>query len=153
MTLSWVMAGPSASDDCCSDCDSYLTPAPFLARCSDYDGRTALHLAACEGHQGVVSVLLEQASVNINATDRGHRTALQEAIAHRQVCYSVVRRRCRRPSRTDRCGCAALAGGSEAITSGLLRHRSDADADAPGRKQPQRNQNATQPKTVGSWPV
>jgi ankyrin repeat protein len=100
VTLSWVTAGPSASTanpnpnpkgpsalciDCCSDCDSYLTPAPTLALCSDYDGRTALHLAACEGHQGVVSVLLEQASVNINATDRGHRTALQEAIAHRQV--------------------------------------------------------------------
>ena len=99
------MAGPSTSDDCCSDCDSYLTPAPFLARCSDYDGRTALHLAACEGHQGVVSVLLEQASVNINATDRGHRTALQEAIAHRQVLTLTLTLTlsCRRPSHTARC--------------------------------------------------
>ena len=37
---------------------------------SDYDGRTALHVAAAEGHEGVVSFLLEKCSCNPNVEDR-----------------------------------------------------------------------------------
>ncbi|CAJ1964795.1 unnamed protein product [Cylindrotheca closterium] len=44
----------------------------------DYDGRTSLHLASCEGHAQVVEVLCEAGS-NIDATDRWNRTPLDEA--------------------------------------------------------------------------
>ena len=37
---------------------------------SDYDGRTALHLAAAEGHVAVVRLLLEQCRVPLEPTDR-----------------------------------------------------------------------------------
>lgn len=37
---------------------------------SDYDGRTALHLAAAEGHIDVVKFLLEQCSVSPHPKDR-----------------------------------------------------------------------------------
>ena len=37
---------------------------------SDYDGRTALHLAAAEGHMSVVKMLLEQCQVHYKPQDR-----------------------------------------------------------------------------------
>jgi len=37
---------------------------------SDYDGRTALHLAAAEGHLTCVQFLLEQCSVPLKPRDR-----------------------------------------------------------------------------------
>jgi len=45
----------------------------------DYDGRTALHLAAAEGHQECVSFLLDTARVEVEAFDRWGHTPLQEA--------------------------------------------------------------------------
>ena len=38
--------------------------------CADYDGRTALHLAAAEGQLTVVKVLLEQVGVPLEPRDR-----------------------------------------------------------------------------------
>ena len=37
---------------------------------SDYDGRTALHLAAAEGHLNVVKLLLEQCGAPYTPQDR-----------------------------------------------------------------------------------
>ena len=52
--------------------------------CSDYDGRTALHLAACEGHTEIVDYLL-LANANPNARDRFGGTALHDSIRHHQA--------------------------------------------------------------------
>merc|ERR1712204_137132 len=46
---------------------------------ADYDQRTALHLACCEGHVGCVKFLLETCGVDINVKDRWGQTPLDEA--------------------------------------------------------------------------
>jgi ankyrin repeat protein len=48
----------------------------------DYDGRSALHVAASEGHVSVVEILLSNDSSNINSVDRWKRTPLFDAVDH-----------------------------------------------------------------------
>ena len=52
---------------------------------SDYDGRTALHLAAAEGHLEVVKFLVETCKVNPDPKDRWDRTPLSEAVLFEQA--------------------------------------------------------------------
>ncbi|OVA03481.1 Protein kinase domain [Macleaya cordata] len=53
----------------------------------DYDRRTALHLAASEGHASIVELLLHY-HANVNLQDRWHRTPLTDArlYGHRDIC-------------------------------------------------------------------
>lgn len=48
---------------------------------ADYDKRTALHLAASEGHPDVIIFLLNVAKVSPAPRDRWHRTPLMDAKA------------------------------------------------------------------------
>ncbi|KAK8654524.1 hypothetical protein V6N13_128487 [Hibiscus sabdariffa] len=54
---------------------------------ADYDRRTALHLAACEGWTEVVVLLLEKGA-DVNSLDRWGRTPLSDACSfrHHEVC-------------------------------------------------------------------
>jgi glutaminase len=49
----------------------------------DYDRRTALHLAAAEGHLDVVEFLVKVAKVRVDPKDRWNRTPLQDAKAQK----------------------------------------------------------------------
>ena len=49
-----------------------------------WDGRTALHAAAGQGHQEVVALLLEQPGVCVNATDNHGVTALHTVAVTRR---------------------------------------------------------------------
>jgi len=51
----------------------------FNMETKDYDGRTALHLAAAEGHLNIVKYLLEQCNVSPAPLDRWGGTPLDEA--------------------------------------------------------------------------
>ncbi|XVF69337.1 hypothetical protein PTKIN_Ptkin11bG0072400 [Pterospermum kingtungense] len=53
----------------------------------DYDRRTALHLAASEGHAPIVELLLHY-KANVNLIDRWNRTPLTDAreYCHRDIC-------------------------------------------------------------------
>ncbi|XP_057840206.2 serine/threonine-protein kinase VIK isoform X2 [Cryptomeria japonica] len=58
--------------------------SPNLA---DYDKRTALHLASCEGHTDIVKILLEH-KANVNFVDRWGSTPLSNArrCNHKDIC-------------------------------------------------------------------
>lgn len=47
---------------------------------SDYDGRTALHLAAAEGHLDCVQFLVEKCNVDVSVMDRWGNTPYDDAV-------------------------------------------------------------------------
>lgn len=51
---------------------------------ADYDGRTALHLAACEGHVEAVKLLLKH-KASVASVDRFGGTAMEDAVRHGRV--------------------------------------------------------------------
>ncbi|BBM81852.1 glutaminase A [Candidatus Uabimicrobium amorphum] len=61
-------------------------------RGADYDMRTPLHLAACEGHIAIAELLISH-GVNINAQDRWGNTPLDDAHNHQQKSIITLLRK------------------------------------------------------------
>ncbi|KAL0490929.1 hypothetical protein AKO1_009802 [Acrasis kona] len=69
-----------------------LESTPALdVNASDYDGRTALHLACSEGHIEVVKYLLNKGA-NVHATDRWNNTSLRSAAFHHYASIATLLR-------------------------------------------------------------
>jgi glutaminase len=57
---------------------------------TNYDGRTALHLASEEGHEVCVAYLLEQPDIQVNCLDRWMNTPLSGALKYGRVKISAM---------------------------------------------------------------
>ena len=61
---------------------------------ADYDKRTALHLAASEGHIDVIKFLLNTARVRPDPKDRWNRSPMQDAKAEgHHDCVRILEKR------------------------------------------------------------
>ena len=59
----------------------------------DYDGRTALHLAAAEGHLRCVKFLIDTCKVRHDVKDRWDQTPLSEAILFKHTKIAAILKR------------------------------------------------------------
>ena len=59
----------------------------------DYDGRTALHIAAADGHPRCVSFLLDVCGVPFDCQDRWGKTPLSEANQFKRLQVAAILRR------------------------------------------------------------
>ena len=66
----------------------------------DYDGRTALHIAAAEGHPRCVRFLLEVCGVPYDCKDRWGQTPLSEAVQFKHLQVAAILRRYERSKET-----------------------------------------------------
>ena len=73
------------------DCSAYQQGVNM--EIGDYDGRTALHLAAAEGHARCVRFLLEVCGVPHDCKDRWGQTPLSEAIQFKHIQVAAILRR------------------------------------------------------------
>ncbi|KAL4191551.1 hypothetical protein AMTRI_Chr07g81140 [Amborella trichopoda] len=76
---------------------------------SDYDKRTALHLAACEGCTDIVELLLEN-QADVNSMDRWGHTPLTDAYSsgHEEICRLLEGRGGIDPVRLDSAPCCEI---------------------------------------------
>lgn len=103
---------------------------------ADYDGRTALHLAAAEGKLEAVRFLIQH-GVDVNAVDRWGNTPLQDAVRARQAPVTALMTEHGARAQADNMVaalCAAASAGRIDTLRQLLRNGVDANlTDADGR--------------------
>lgn len=77
---------------------------------ADYDGRTALHLAAAEGHESIVRLLLEKCKVNSHSKDRWGFTAYDDAkrFKHEEIAEILLEHMKNNPPESPESGGDAL---------------------------------------------
>ncbi|WKX94232.1 hypothetical protein Q1695_011470 [Nippostrongylus brasiliensis] len=99
---------------------------------ADYDGRTALHIAASEGHESLVRFFLFVAKVNHNAKDRWGRTPLDDARLFNNA--SVVQLlESHRPRKTSfhNCELDQISEDSSSETANSTYSSSESESDFP----------------------
>ena len=102
---------------------------------ADYDGRTALHLAAAEGHAAAVELLLRKGA-RVGVADRWGGTPLHDAVRHRQrpVVALLLRRGARLVGDFAAQLCAlAAAGDVEGLGLWIEAGVDQSSADYDGR--------------------
>ena len=93
------------------------TPAKTHVNFRDYDRRTALHVAASEGHLTAVRYLVEECGAKINRSDRWGGSPLDDAHRHRHLdVVQYLRKR------------GATTGSGNRITN-LIKAAADGDLD------------------------
>jgi ankyrin repeat protein len=93
------------------------TPAKTHVNFRDYDRRTALHVAASEGHLTAVRYLVEECGAKINRSDRWGGSPLDDAHRHRHLdVVKYLRKR------------GATTGSGNRITN-LIKAAADGDLD------------------------
>lgn len=65
--------------------EAILQKRPTIANFRDYDRRTALHVAASEGHLHICQYLVDEQNVSINRSDRWGGSPLDDAHRHRHL--------------------------------------------------------------------
>lgn len=76
----------------------------------EYDGRTALHLAACMGHLEVVRFLVEEAAAPTHVLDKFARTPLDDAVFHAQTAVAEYLQAHWKGPNTKKRGSKAISG-------------------------------------------
>lgn len=92
LTSSGASEGAAAQDT--AGCVRLLLAAlPSVINWQDYEGRTALHVAAASGNLAVVNVLVSSAGCNVSALDNSFRTPLHWAAAtgHARVVQALLK--------------------------------------------------------------
>ena len=94
-----------------------VTPAKTHVNFRDYDRRTALHVAASEGHLTAVNFLVEECGAKINRSDRWGGSPLDDAHRHRHMdVVQYLRQR------------GATTGSGNRVTN-LIKAAADGDLD------------------------
>ena len=99
----------------------------------DYDGRTALHLAAAEGHLRCVRFLLETCKVQHDVKDRWGQTPISEAILFKHTKIAAL---LKRHDRTKSMMAGGKKGGGEAIWRKMVERKLMTSEEEKQKKKP-----------------
>ena len=89
----------------------------------DYDGRTALHLAAAEGHLRCVKFLIDTCKVRHDVKDRWGQTPLSEAILFKHTKIAAILKRHDRAKALQAGREQAKTGAGEALWRKLVERK------------------------------
>ena len=98
----------------------------------DYDGRTALHLAAAEGHLRCVRFLLETCKVQHDVKDRWGQTPISEAILFKHTKIAALLKRHDRSKSLQ----AGKQGAGEAIWRKMVERKFMTSEEEKQKKKP-----------------
>jgi len=115
----------------------------------DYDGRTALHLAAAEGHLRCVRFLLETCKVQHDVKDRWGQTPISEAILFKHTKIAAL---LKRHDRTKSMMAGGKKGGGEAIWRKMVERKLMTSEEEKQKKKPvfKFNKHLVKRNSVGS---
>jgi len=115
----------------------------------DYDGRTALHLAAAEGHLRCVRFLLETCKVQHDVKDRWGQTPISEAILFKHTKVAAL---LKRHERTKAKKSGEQGAGGEALWRRMVEKKMMTSEEEKEKKRPlfKFQKNLVKKSSVGS---